>query len=199
MGGGSGAHAEWLAAGGHDVELLDRVPGHVARAAPLPGARARHGGAHALDVPDASVDVVLLLGPLHHLPERADRVRALAQARRVARPAGLVVAAINRCAGLHDTLARGMYVDAAAGDGRLRPGRAPEAPAAARPEVPAPPWSDAPAPIPPDVPARAPTARSSGRPALPPPARSAPGARRCPPRRTSPRQRTSPPSSRTPA
>ncbi len=35
-------------------------------------ADARH-----LDLPDASVDAVLLLGPLYHLHERADRLRAL--------------------------------------------------------------------------------------------------------------------------
>lgn len=136
VGGGSGVHAEWLAADGHDVELLDPVPLHVARAARLPGVRASQGDARALDAPDASVDVVLLLGPLYHLPERADRVRALAEARRVVCPGGLVVAAtINRFAGLHDTLARGMYFDAdrrphieaAAGDGRLRPSRGPKA------------------------------------------------------------------------
>ena len=136
VGGGSGVHAEWLAADGHAVELLDPVPRHVERAARLPGVRARHGDARALDAPDASVDVVLLLGPLYHLPERPDRVRALAEARRVVRPGGLVVAAtINRFAGLHDTLAKGVYFDAdrrphieaAAADGWLRPGRGPTA------------------------------------------------------------------------
>jgi SAM-dependent methyltransferase len=46
---------------------------------------------------------VLLLGPLYHLPDRADRVRALAEARRAVRPGGLVVAAtINRLAPVHD-------------------------------------------------------------------------------------------------
>ncbi|MQY37337.1 hypothetical protein SRB17_53410 [Streptomyces sp. RB17] len=130
VGGGSGVHAEWLAADGHDVELLDPVPRHVERAAGLPGVRARHGDARALDAPDASVDVVLLLGPLYHLPERPDRVRALAEARRVVRPGGLVVAAtINRFAPLHDNLSTGLYFDAghrpqieaAVGDGRMRP------------------------------------------------------------------------------
>ncbi|WP_369387600.1 class I SAM-dependent methyltransferase [Streptomyces sp. CG1] len=136
VGGGSGVHAEWLAGDGHDVQVLDPVPLHVERAARLPGVRARQGDARALDAPDASVDVVLLLGPLYHLPERPDRIRALAEAHRVVRPGGLVVAAtINRFAGLHDTLATGAYFDAdrrphieaAAGDGWLRPGRGPKA------------------------------------------------------------------------
>jgi SAM-dependent methyltransferase len=54
---------------------------------------------------------VLLLGPLYHLVERADRVRALAQARRVARPGGIVVAAaISRYASFMDGFYRG-FVD----------------------------------------------------------------------------------------
>ncbi|MEV6113952.1 hypothetical protein AB0L59_15890 [Streptomyces sp. NPDC052109] len=53
-----GAHAEWLAADGHDVELLDPVPPHGDRAAWLPGVRARHGDTRALEAPDTSVDVV---------------------------------------------------------------------------------------------------------------------------------------------
>ena len=45
------------------------------------------------------VDAVLLLGPVHHLRRRADRVRALREARRVVRPGGPVfVAAISRWA-----------------------------------------------------------------------------------------------------
>ncbi|GHI09621.1 SAM-dependent methyltransferase [Streptomyces cellostaticus] len=130
VGGGSGVHAQWLAADGYAVDLVDPVPLHVERAARLPGVTARHGDARALAAPDASVDVVLLLGPLYHLPERVDRVRALAEARRVLRPGGLVVAAtINRYAALHDNLSTGLYFDAehrpqieaAIGDGRMRP------------------------------------------------------------------------------
>jgi SAM-dependent methyltransferase len=53
--------------------------------------------ARALDLPDGCVDAVLLLGPLYHLPRRADRLRALREARRIARPgAPLCVAAISR-------------------------------------------------------------------------------------------------------
>ena len=57
---------------------------------------------------DASVDAVLLLGPLYHLTERADRVRALAEGRRVLRPGGvLAAAAISRYASAVDGLFRG--------------------------------------------------------------------------------------------
>jgi hypothetical protein len=57
------------------------------------------GDARELDLGDASVDAVLLLGPLYHLRRRQDRVRALAEALRVVRPGGPVfVAAISRWA-----------------------------------------------------------------------------------------------------
>ncbi|WP_261808657.1 bifunctional 2-polyprenyl-6-hydroxyphenol methylase/3-demethylubiquinol 3-O-methyltransferase UbiG [Nonomuraea sp. C10] len=48
VGGGTGVHAEWLAADGYDVELIDPVPLHVARAERLPGVTARLGHARAL-------------------------------------------------------------------------------------------------------------------------------------------------------
>ncbi|MGW3344285.1 class I SAM-dependent methyltransferase [Nonomuraea rubra] len=108
VGGGTGVHAEWLAAEGYDVELVDPVPLHVEEAAKLPGVRARLGDARALPVPGGQADAVLLLGPLYHLPERADRLRALSEARRAARPGGLVAAAvITRYAALHDSVYHG--------------------------------------------------------------------------------------------
>ena len=57
------------------------------------------GDARELDLADACADAVLLLGPLYHLRRRSDRVRALAEARRVVRPGGPVfAAAISRWA-----------------------------------------------------------------------------------------------------
>ncbi|MGW2145578.1 class I SAM-dependent methyltransferase [Nonomuraea bangladeshensis] len=75
VGGGIGVHAEWLSADCYAVELLDPVPRHVQRAARLAGVSAPLGDARPLPVADASQDAVLLLGPLYHLPDRADRVR----------------------------------------------------------------------------------------------------------------------------
>ncbi|MDT0344360.1 class I SAM-dependent methyltransferase [Streptomyces litchfieldiae] len=112
VGGASGRHAAWLRADGYDVELLDPVPLHV-RQARAKGIPAREGDARQLPEDDDSFDVVLVLGPLYHLPARADRVRALAEARRVVRPGGLVAAAtINRWAVLHDGLLKGFFFEA---------------------------------------------------------------------------------------
>lgn len=109
VGGASGVYATWLTEQGHRVLLVDPVPRHVATAR-AKGVKAVVGDARALDEPDNSHDVVLLLGPLYHLIDRAERVRALAEARRATR--GLVIAAaISRWSSLWEGLLRGL-VDA---------------------------------------------------------------------------------------
>jgi len=117
VGGAAGIHARWLAAAGHDVELVDPMPRHVeaARALSAEGISviAELGDARALTHADGTFDLVLLLGPLYHLTERSDRVRALREAFRVTRPGGVVIAAaISRFASLFDGLSRGMLADA---------------------------------------------------------------------------------------
>jgi SAM-dependent methyltransferase len=118
VGGAAGVYALPLAAQGYQVHLVDPVALHVAQAlrasaaqpaAPL--ASATVGDARRLDRPDASADAVLLLGPLYHLTDRADRIGALTEARRVLRPGGvLAAAAISRFASTYDGLLRG-YLD----------------------------------------------------------------------------------------
>jgi SAM-dependent methyltransferase len=96
IGGGLGVYAQWLARAGYSVAMRDLLDHHVAGAATaLEGldVEVAQADARDLDLPDASVDAVLLLGPLYHLPERADRLRALGEARRVLRPGGHIFAA----------------------------------------------------------------------------------------------------------
>src|SRR5207244_9616974 len=82
VGGGPGAYAAWLAGLGYRVHLVDPVQLHVDQATEA-ASRAGHsftaalGDARHLEEADESFDGVLLLGPLYHLVQRADRVRAL--------------------------------------------------------------------------------------------------------------------------
>jgi SAM-dependent methyltransferase len=108
VGGGTGVHATWLSGDGYQVELVDPVPEHVARANESGAFSASVGDARALDGATDSVDAVLLLGPLYHLVERDQRLRALREARRVARTGGVVAAAgISRYMALLDWSAAG--------------------------------------------------------------------------------------------
>jgi ubiquinone/menaquinone biosynthesis C-methylase UbiE len=118
VGGAAGAYALWLVDAGYTVHLVDAVPrlvaeAHsrsVARSRPL--ASCRVGEARALDFPDQSADIVLLLGPLYHLTEAIDRARALSEARRVLKPGGrLFAAAISRWASALDGLSRDLFQD----------------------------------------------------------------------------------------
>src|SRR3954447_785045 len=103
VGGGTGIHARWLVDAGYDVTLVDLMPEHVSQAARIAGLDAVLGDARALKAADDAFDVVLVLGPLYHLTDAADRLSALREAVRVARPGAIVAAAaIGRYAGLLD-------------------------------------------------------------------------------------------------
>lgn len=118
VGAGPGAYAVPLALAGHAVHVVDAVPLHVAQcreaaaAAGVALASAAVGDARQLELADRSVDAVLLLGPLYHLLEEAERVAALVEARRVLRPGGVVVgASISRFASLLEGLRHGWAAD----------------------------------------------------------------------------------------
>ena len=111
VGGATGVHAQWLASDGHDVHVVDLVPAHVEEVRALsatPGRiTAEVGDARSLALADASYDAVLLLGPLYHLTTKDDRVRALAEVRRVVQPGGLIFAAATRASHRCSTAWRG--------------------------------------------------------------------------------------------
>ena len=112
VGGGPGTHARHLAERGYEVVLVDPLPRHVeqaARTGAAAGVSCLLGDARALPLPDASAEAVLMLGPLYHLVEASDRGRALAEALRVLRPGGRLVAeAITRHAWIVDAASQGL-------------------------------------------------------------------------------------------
>jgi 2-polyprenyl-3-methyl-5-hydroxy-6-metoxy-1,4-benzoquinol methylase len=113
VGGATGVYAEPLARAGYRVHVVDPVAEQVAEAATRPGVTAAVGDARALPAADRSYDVVLLMGPLYHLVDRADRVTAWREAVRVLRPGGLVVAAtISRYASLFAGFVQDLLGDA---------------------------------------------------------------------------------------
>lgn len=117
-GGGPGAYSLWLARHGYEVHLVDAMPLHIEQAKTASLAQPDHpiatiavGDARSLDRADASVDVVLLMGPLYHLTERGDRIKVLVEADRVLREGGIVIAAtISRFASTLDGTKSG-YID----------------------------------------------------------------------------------------
>lgn len=120
VGGAAGAYAFWLAARGYDVALIDAAPRLVAVARARNDRATRRlssctvGDARALDEPDDSADMVLLLGPLYHLVDASERRRALGEAARVLHPGGVLIAAgISRWASTLDGLSRNVLSDAA--------------------------------------------------------------------------------------
>ncbi|MEM9563464.1 MAG: class I SAM-dependent methyltransferase [Actinomycetota bacterium] len=113
IGGGPGIYTDHLLALGHHVVHRDLVMSHVEhiRARHRPGTPtgdrldAAVEDARRLDLDDASVDAVLLLGPLYHLVDPDDRRRAITEAARIVRPGGpIAAAAISRHSVLLDSV-----------------------------------------------------------------------------------------------
>lgn len=109
IGGATGAFSFWLAQYGHKVSLIDFTPKHIEIA------RLRQeeldinlvsilvGDARLLPYEDNSFDMVLLMGPLYHLVDREDRIKAIHEAYRVLKPNGVIICeVISRFASLID-------------------------------------------------------------------------------------------------
>lgn len=110
VGGGTGIHSAWLTHDGHHCIVLDAVSKH-AQAARRSGLTSVVADARALPVAGNSFDAVLVMGPLYHLPRADERRQVLAEAVRVLRPGGLLVAAgIGRFASLFENAGLGTLV-----------------------------------------------------------------------------------------
>jgi len=118
VGGAAGTYSAWLAELGYDVHLIDATPRLVAKARERNATLTRPigsisvGDARSLAEPDESAAVVLIMGPLYHLPSSSDRLTALREAHRVVTSRGSVaVAGISRYASALDGLARKLALD----------------------------------------------------------------------------------------
>jgi ubiquinone/menaquinone biosynthesis C-methylase UbiE len=112
VGGGPGRYAAWLSDRGYSATLLDPVPLHVEQAREVRAHVVEQGDGRRLPHRDGEFDAVLVMGPLYHLVERADRIAVLEEARRVVRPGGVVAAAaISRTASLLDGFDKGQIRD----------------------------------------------------------------------------------------
>jgi ubiquinone/menaquinone biosynthesis C-methylase UbiE len=118
IGGGAGVHAFWLQARGYQVHLIDPIERHLIQAreretvSGLRLASISQGDARELKVASGATDSVLLLGPLYHLLEKTDRLRALTEALRILKSGGILfAAAISRFASLMDGVGSGFFSD----------------------------------------------------------------------------------------
>jgi SAM-dependent methyltransferase len=93
IGGGPGRYSLYLKEKGCDVTLFDLSPENVKHAKGL-SIKAIEGDAREADKhTDGPFDHVLLMGPLYHLLEEADRVKAVEAALNLLKPGGLLFAA----------------------------------------------------------------------------------------------------------
>ena len=118
VGGGAGFYSFWLTGLGHNVSLVDLSPKNIeladeyAKQHQLSLRTCETGDATDLNFPDDQFDIVLLLGPLYHLTEEKERIKALSEAKRVLKSGGILLAAvISRYASLIDGLKRNLITD----------------------------------------------------------------------------------------
>ncbi|WP_342435084.1 class I SAM-dependent methyltransferase [Paenibacillus sp. FSL H7-0442] len=102
IGGGVGVYSSWLAELGYEVHLFDLSSQAIefARQQRLNNpiiSKLETADARNLHRKDESADIVLLMGPLYHLTEQKERVKALQEAARVLKKGGtLITSAISR-------------------------------------------------------------------------------------------------------
>ncbi len=95
IGAGAGEYSLYFAKQGYDVTAVELAPANVeafrAKITPeLPLALIQGNALNLSMFADGSFDVVLLMGPLYHLRQEADRNRAIVEAKRVCKKGGTI-------------------------------------------------------------------------------------------------------------
>ena len=109
IGGATGAYSFWLHGMGHEVHLLDAAEFHIETAIKTSKEKNKPlgsillGDARSLPYTDNQFDLVLLFGPLYHLQQKTDRIKAITEVKRTLKPGGVLLATtISRYASLLD-------------------------------------------------------------------------------------------------
>ncbi len=113
IGGGTGKYASWLAQKGHKVILIEPLEKHLdfarKRARKTHGFNIIQGIAQNTTLPFNTVDLVIMHGPLYHLPKLEDRLEAIKEAKRILRKDGQILGfAINHSANMMAGLINGL-------------------------------------------------------------------------------------------
>lgn len=118
IGGGCGFYSFWLRHFGHKIYLVDlveeniKIAKNIAKKKKLNLECIETGDARDLHFKDGFFDVVLMMGPLYHLINKKDRMKALRQAGRVLHKNGIFFgAAISRYAWMMDSFYYGLIKD----------------------------------------------------------------------------------------
>ena len=95
VGAATGRYSVPLAEEGYDVTAVELVKHNLARLkAKGSSVKAYQGNAMKLKrFEDNSFDAVLVFGPMYHLHERGEKIKALSEAKRVVRPGGIIFVA----------------------------------------------------------------------------------------------------------
>ena len=118
VGGGTGAYSFWLAQKGHRVHLIDIVPLHIELAreksskSTKPLESIHLGDAKSLPFKNNFADLLLLLGPLYHIPERRRRILVLKECARALKKGRIFFCvAISRFASMLEGFRSGLFKD----------------------------------------------------------------------------------------
>ena len=118
IGGGAGYYAFWLQEKGHHVSLVDLSPKNIELVNKYSHDTGIHltnteiGDATELKFKEKQFDLVLLLGPMYHLINKEERVKALSEAKRILKPSGILLTAIiSRYASLIDGFKRDLITN----------------------------------------------------------------------------------------
>ncbi|HEV8286439.1 MAG TPA: class I SAM-dependent methyltransferase [Chitinophagaceae bacterium] len=118
IGGGAGYYSFWLQQKGHNVTLVDLSPKNIelvrkhSETSGIKLKKIETGDAVHLSFSNEQFDIVLLFGPLYHLIDRTERIKALSEAKKVLKPGGVLLAAvISYYASLFDGFQRDLVLD----------------------------------------------------------------------------------------